>query len=139
MAWNKVGGPNTNATHYPCHIPQGVSSCGTSTFVDQTSSASPTVVDCMQLVQNIEGGTGSHEIENALGEQHQIAQYGSCKFGVQGMGKHGNIAFYVGDQDIVDIINTSVQKFSWNGLVSAKGMMSCSGDVTGQEVQWGLY
>lgn len=139
MAWNRVGGPNTNAPNYPCYIPEGESACGTSTFVGQTSGASPTVDDCLQLVRNIEGRPGRHEVENAFGDQHQIAEYGSCKFGVQGMGKDGNIAYYVGDQDIVDIINESVQRFTWNGLVGAKGTMSCSGDVTGQEVEWGIY
>lgn len=139
MAWNEVGGPQTNATNYPCHIPLGISECGSSTFVGQTSEGSPTVADCQQLVRNIEGTHGNWPVENALGDQHQIAQYGSCKFGVQGIGKYGNIVFHVGGQDIVDLVNESIQKFSWNGLVGAKGEMTCRGDVSGQTVEWGLY
>ncbi|KAK3936951.1 hypothetical protein QBC46DRAFT_461157 [Diplogelasinospora grovesii] len=138
-AWDATGGPSTSTANYPCIIPPGVNDCGTSTFVDQTSSASPLVADCLQIVKNIEGTSGEWEVENALGDQHQLVQSGTCKFGVQGMGKNGNINFHVGSQDIVDIINQAVKQFGGSGQVGAEGDMTCNGDVKGQDVQWGLY
>lgn len=138
-AWNGPGGPSTSTPNYPCITPQGKDDCGASTFVDQTSSASPLVSDCQQLVKNIQGTDGEWEVENAIGSQHQLVQFGECKFVVQGQGKNGNIDFHVGAQDIVDIINDSIQKFGGIGRVGAKGVMSCRGTVKGQDVEWGLY
>jgi hypothetical protein len=96
------------------------------------------VSDCQQIITNI-GSQGTWEVENAIGEQHQLVQYGSCAFGVQGDGKNGNVDFHVGSQDIVDLINSSVQQFASNGKVGASGYMTCNGDVEGQGVTWGLY
>ncbi|GFF84110.1 hypothetical protein IFM47457_06365 [Aspergillus lentulus] len=35
------------------------------------------------------------EVENAIGNQHQLVQFGSCAFGVQGQGKNGNVDFNI--------------------------------------------
>lgn len=138
-AWNGQGGPSTSTPNYPCIIPTGKDDCGDSTFVDQTSNASPKVSDCQQIVRNIQGTDGEWGVENAIGAQHQLVQFGECKFGVQGQGKNGNVHFKVGAQDIVDIINDSIQRFGGSGRVGAKGVMSCRGNVEGQDVEWGLY
>ncbi|KAK3934190.1 hypothetical protein QBC46DRAFT_300262 [Diplogelasinospora grovesii] len=138
-AWDQVNGPSTGTPGYPCIPAMGINDCGDSTFVDQTSDASPTVEDCLGIVNNIQGTAGDWEVENALGDQHQLVGFGSCNFGVQGDGKNGNIDFHVGAQDIVDIINTSIQKFGGSGKVGSKGEMSCKGTVKGQNVNWGLY
>ena len=107
--------------------------------MDQTSATSPPVSDCLQLIKNIEGTDGKWDIENAIGNQHQIAQFGRCRFGVTGLNKKGNIDFHVGTQDIIDIINDSINKFGGSGRVGSKGRMSCRGTVKGQDVEWGLY
>jgi hypothetical protein len=93
----------------------------------------------MQIVKNIQNTDGDWEVENAIGSQHQLVQFGSCAFGVQGQGKNGNVDFYIGAQDIVDIITDSVRQFGGSGKVGAKGVMSCDGTVKGQQVEWGLY
>lgn len=138
-AWNQAGGPSTSTPGYPCIPAMGVNDCGTSTFVDQTSSGSPMVADCLEIVKQIEGKHKSWEVENAVEQQHQLLHHGTCQFGVQGTSINGNINFHVGSQDIVDIINQSVKQFGGSGRVSAKGDMSCQGDVKGQPVHWGLY
>uniref|UniRef100_A0A0L0NAP9 chitinase n=1 Tax=Tolypocladium ophioglossoides (strain CBS 100239) TaxID=1163406 RepID=A0A0L0NAP9_TOLOC len=134
-----VHGTNTSVDNYPCVVPKGKNDYGALTLVDQTSDASPQVSDCLQIIKNIQGTDGEWEVENAVGKQHQIVQFGSCKFGVQGNGKNGNIDFNVGAQDIIDIINDSVKQFGGSGKVGANGEMSCSGTVKGQQVEWGLY
>ncbi|OAQ63718.2 chitinase [Pochonia chlamydosporia 170] len=141
-AWIGNGdGPDTSAPGYPCAVPKNDDFCGASTFVDQTSGASPPVSDCLALIKKIQDRSDptDHEIENAVGNQHQIEEYGECKFGVQGNGKNGNIDFHVGGQDIIDLINDSINKFGSSGRVGAKGSMSCKGTVKGQDVDWGLY
>ncbi|GFG26274.1 killer toxin subunits alpha/beta, partial [Aspergillus udagawae] len=90
--------------------------CGDLTIVNQTSDASPSVSDCMQIV-NIQNMDGDWE----------------------GQGKNGNIDFNVGAQDIVDIITDSVRQFGGSGKVGAMGVLSCDGTVKGQQVEWGLY
>jgi hypothetical protein len=137
-AWSRLGGPDTSAPNYPC-IVEGVNDCGESTFADQTSDASPSVADCLGIIKNIQGTNGEWEVENAAGHQHRVVSFGSCTFGVQAKGKHGNIDFHIGSQDIVDIINVAVQSFGGSGKVGAKGQMSCRGTVKGQDVEWGLY
>ncbi|KAL2830840.1 hypothetical protein BDW59DRAFT_158279 [Aspergillus cavernicola] len=95
--------------------------CGVSTFVDQkTSDASLTVSDYMQIVKNIANTDGKWEVENAIGSQYQLVQYGSCA-------------------DTVDIITDSVKQFGGSGNVGSKAEMSCSGNVKSQKVEWGLY
>jgi hypothetical protein len=138
-AWDQSGGQYTNVANYPCIPHQAPNHCQDSTFVDQTSDASPSVSDCMQIVKNIQNTDGDWEVENAIGSQHQLVQFGSCAFGVQGQGKNGNVDFYIGAQDIVDIITDSVRQFGGSGKVGAKGVMSCDGTVKGQQVEWGLY
>ncbi|KAL4745304.1 hypothetical protein BDW72DRAFT_211523 [Aspergillus terricola var. indicus] len=129
----------TTEENYPCIPHKSPDYCRDSTFVDQTSDASPSVEDCMQIVKNIQGTDGNWEVENAIGNQHQLVQYGGCAFGVQGIGKDGNIDYYIGAQDIVDIITDSVNKFGGSGKVGAKGEMECDGTVKDQTVEWGLY
>ncbi|CAK7236302.1 hypothetical protein SEUCBS140593_009574 [Sporothrix eucalyptigena] len=126
--------------NYPCNLPVAPDTCGVSTFVDQTSDASPLVSDCMQIVANIQGTNGEWEVENVAADQHQIVQSGSCKFGVQGNGG-GNPGFHVGAQDIVDIITSSIADYaSSSGKVGAKGVMPCNGFTSGSvTVTWGLY
>ncbi|AEO70565.1 glycoside hydrolase family 18 protein [Thermothielavioides terrestris NRRL 8126] len=125
--------------NWPCYIKPSPDDCQDSSFIDQTSDASPSVDDCMGIVHNIQGTQGEWEVENAIGEQHQLVQYGSCKFGIQGLNKQGNVAFYVGAQDIVDIITDSIKQFGGSGKVGAKGYMDCRGNVNDQDVEWGLY
>ncbi|KAI0014005.1 putative necrosis-inducing factor-domain-containing protein [Xylariaceae sp. FL0662B] len=141
-AWKEAwegGDIDTNVENYPCWIKPSISHCSDTTFVDQTSDASPSVDDCMTIVRNIQGTQGEWWLENAIGTQHQIAQHHSCAFGVQGLVKDGNINFLVGAQDIVDIITDAVSRFGGGGKVGAKGEMGCKGTVKTQSVEWGLY
>lgn len=61
--------------------------CGDSTFVDQTSDASPNVDDGRHIATNIAGG-GRWEAEASLGNQHQLVQWGPRSPGRGTLGWH---------------------------------------------------
>jgi hypothetical protein len=114
-----------------------INDCGDSSFENQTSGASPSVNDCLQIAANI-GGGGSWNVENELHHQHQLVQYGSCALGVQGSGD--GAWFNVGNQDIIDLIHSSINMYQWNGLVGSKGSMPCQGPPSENvSVTWGIY
>ncbi|KAH8885958.1 glycoside hydrolase family 18 protein [Thozetella sp. PMI_491] len=136
-AWSIVS--DKSVPNWPCYVKPSISDCSASTFVDQTSDASPSVDDCKVIITNIQNTQGEWEVENAVESQHQIVQYGSCKFGVQGKSINGNIDFHIGAQDIVDIITDAINQFGGSGKIGAKGEMSCKGDVSTVPVEWGLY
>ncbi|KAJ5611255.1 hypothetical protein N7510_007974 [Penicillium lagena] len=130
------------ATHHQTTNPvtilitrDSINDCGDSTFTNESTGGSPTVSDCQQIATNIAGG-GTWHVEG-YGIQHQLVQYGTCAFGVTNSDK----GFKIGNQDIIDLINGSISRFQWSGLVGAKGEMSCQDDfsVEDETVSWGLY
>lgn len=110
-----------------------VNDCGDSTFVDESSPASPLISDCQHLASNIAGG-GTWTIGED--DQRTLATYGTCAFGVE---VESGFVGYVGNQDIIDLINSSIEMFAWGALVGAKGEMSCQGPGGGSITDWGLY
>ncbi|KAI1833998.1 hypothetical protein DTO006G1_7751 [Penicillium roqueforti] len=113
-----------------------INDCGSSTFINQSSGGSPLVADCQHLARNIAGG-GTWTV-SASGSQHQLAQYGTCAFGIQGQVLE---TAHIGNQDIIDVINSSIAKFKWEGKIGAKGTMGCqtvtkSGNTP---MTWGIY
>ncbi|RDA94947.1 hypothetical protein CP533_0158 [Ophiocordyceps camponoti-saundersi (nom. inval.)] len=107
--------------------------CGSSSFENQGSEASPNIDDCKRIVWNIRRG-GRWTLFNS--NHRQLAQYGTCAFGAQ-----TDYPFkYVGNEDIMDLINDSIKYFArHDGKVGSKGKMDCSGGIFGGEVHWGLY
>lgn len=136
-SWSNPSQSNSSAPGYPCNPLQGVTKCSGYTYQDETSSASPKVSDCQTIVKNIQGTNG--EWTTGIGGQRDIASFGSCNFGVQNSGVTGDVTFYTGSQDIVNIINQAISQYASNGLVGAKGYMECGGDAGSQKVEWGLY
>ena len=134
---------HTEMDNYPCIGPQLSNLCGASSFYPDTTDASPLVSDCQQLVRNLQAGvawdSGVFRVESFLEVQHGIANYGTCVFGVQAIGTVGNVNFYVGSQDIVDLITNSIGQSTYNGKVGAHGSMPCKGTIHNQPVNWGLY
>lgn len=111
-----------------------VNDCGASTFINQSSGGSPAVTDCQQIATNIAGGgtwTATIDIQRTL------VSYGTCNLGVT---VTTGIDANIGNQDIMDLIHSSIQMFTYNGLVAAEGTMSCQ-DSFGfhQSVDWGIY
>ncbi|KAK3937373.1 putative necrosis-inducing factor-domain-containing protein [Diplogelasinospora grovesii] len=119
-----------------------VQDCDTPSFWNRTSNASPTVADCQQITQNIAGG-GTWYVLGIAG-QRQLVQYGTCAFGVTVFIPRGVLLTKIGNQDIINRINTSIDKFASNGLVGAEGLMECE-DILSADgyrddpVDWGIY
>lgn len=113
-----------------------VDHCFESTFENKTSGASPKVQHCLKLVSNISGG-GDWTINTY--KHSQIAQYGTCAFGVES--PKGDGWYMVGSQDIIDLINDSMNKYQSEGLVGAKGQMPCERKGDGHEIDvvWGIF
>ncbi|PPQ76545.1 hypothetical protein CVT24_010962 [Panaeolus cyanescens] len=115
-----------------------INNCADSTFVNQSSGGSPLVSDCLQIAANIAGG-GTWTAPLLF--PTQLVQYGTCAFGTQS-GFHLGVSNYkVGNADIIDIINDSVNRFQWYGRVGAKGRMPCQVDPIQLNimVDWGIY
>ncbi|KAH8904978.1 hypothetical protein BR93DRAFT_759529 [Coniochaeta sp. PMI_546] len=118
-------------------------SCGSSSFWDRTSDASPFANDCLNIAKSVEKG-GKWNVESVTGNQHQLVEWGTCAFGVQPTDHVGGY-FEIGNLDIIDIINTSVDQFAnfHGGKVGSAGYMECGGSLgahgTSHGVQWGIY
>jgi hypothetical protein len=85
-------------------------------------------------------GGGSWTV--ALIDQHQLVQYGTCAFGVQASYVIGIVDYRVGNQDIIDLIHSSVDMYGGAGVVGSKGTMPCQCDVDPGgtiSVTWGIY
>ncbi|KAM0453130.1 hypothetical protein ACHAPV_009086 [Trichoderma viride] len=86
---------------------------------------------------NIQGTNG--EWTTGIGSQRHIASLGTCHFGVDNSGVTGDVTYYTGSQDIVNIITQSIALYGGGDQVGAKGYMECAGDAGSQYVEWGLY
>lgn len=108
--------------------------------MDQTSDASPSIEDCLQIIRNIQYDGDTQWDHTVVGHnQREVAKYGSCAFGIEASKTKGNVKFWVGGQDVIDLINSSIENYGKNGRVGAKGDMLCNGNLQSQEVTWGLY
>ncbi|KAK4182421.1 putative necrosis-inducing factor-domain-containing protein, partial [Podospora australis] len=94
--------------------------CGGSSFQGETTGGSPSVNDCNTLRNNIAGdGTWTQ-----AGGFRELAKYGDCKFVIHNYAN--NNLFYVGNEDIRDIIRDSINQFQSGGRVGATGEMPCN-------------
>lgn len=72
--------------------------------------------------------------------QVELAISGSCAFGVEPRhSADGNVWFNVGAQDVIDLIQGSVDRFGGGGRVGAKGDMDCEGNIQVEQMEWGIY
>lgn len=129
-----------SSDNYPCDIPPGKSTCEDSSFIDQTTGASPLVTDCQTIIRNIEGDGSTDFDHEVVGHPHrEILSDGTCAFGIEATKTDGNVQFTVGGQDVIDIINDSIARFARDGKIGAKGNMNCNGNVKSQPMEWGIY
>ncbi|EME81435.1 uncharacterized protein MYCFIDRAFT_23545, partial [Pseudocercospora fijiensis CIRAD86] len=94
----------------------GCNDCGISTFVALSTDPSQNalVTDCQQMIANIQGD--QEWTVNA--NNRVIVSYGSCFFNaVAPNGGQANI----GNGDVIDLVNDSIEMFAKNGYVSVKG------------------
>lgn len=105
--------------------------CGHSDFENKTSPGSPWINDCLQLAWNIRGN-GDWAL-NAFGWR-VIASYGTCAFGGQATG-YDLTNVRIGNEDVIDLINSSIQLFAWDGKVGSRGRTTCGRN----SIEWGVH
>jgi len=93
--------------------------CGPSTFNDASSPGSTLVSDSQNLAANVISPSDTYV---AWRGTNIIGQSGTCAFAITGNSKIR--VGSVGGQNIIDIINSSIDQFQWVGLVGAEGGMS---------------
>jgi len=119
-----------------------INNCGGSSFINRTGPYAPLVNDCRQIAYNIRNG-GTWVTDGAAGNHRQLVQYGTCAFGVEIKG--GDPTFFdqykVGNSDIIDLINDSINRFQSGGRIGAEGRMPCQKVIQNGDawVSWGIY
>lgn len=107
--------------------------------MDETSGASPLVEDCLQIVKELqEDSTKAWDV--LLFGHHTLKKSGACAFGAEA--RHlpdGNQHFWLGGQDMIDLIRSAANKFGDGKRMGGKGNMDCDGDNMVEQVQWSIY
>jgi hypothetical protein len=135
-AWDTPGADTQPG--YPC-IGVLESDCEGYTYYGDSSCASPYIKDCQQMLQNFDQ-SGGHNIE--IGHNVQIANYQTCALNVKGPA--GKTFYSVGLQDIIDLVNNSINNGSlynpdYPTQIGAGGSMVCSAQPQGTEnVAWSI-
>ncbi|KAK8920778.1 hypothetical protein VCV18_008081 [Metarhizium anisopliae] len=108
-----------------------VDDCGASTFENHYSNGSPLVAA---------GASPQISPMAALGPLPISAIYGTCALGVEVLRPFGTLSTRIGNQDIIDLINESINRFQWQDKVDAAGNIMCQTESSTQNrVAWGLY
>ncbi|KAK3312158.1 hypothetical protein B0H66DRAFT_578425 [Apodospora peruviana] len=136
----KVGAPGKGSTpNWPCDAVKGLSKCGEYEFDEGSTGAdSPSVTDCEQIIRNIQGDTTTDWSQEVVGKPWRDLKAGGCKFSFRASKINGNSVFYVGGQNVIDLIEQSVKDFAKDGKVSASGHMTCGGSAVKQWTEWKL-
>lgn len=131
--------PMANTTNPASFIPgRRNKACWGYTFRNEGSAASPLDEDCKRLIANI-ANDGVWEVEAAAPlRQHQLAQWGTCAFGVEKDNESGDLFYYVGNDDIIHILESAMALWG-SDKVGAKGWMSCSALIEPPTIKWGIY
>ncbi|PKY01174.1 hypothetical protein P168DRAFT_284707 [Aspergillus campestris IBT 28561] len=116
--------------------------CNKSTYTNEVSGGSPKTSDCKTLADNISGG-GDWTSSGA--SQRELAKHGSCRFGTEEAAGEGSLNYYVGNEDIIDVINEMIKRFDpeGNGRLGGSGEFHCdvpaaNGGRAGK-IKWGIY
>lgn len=118
---------------------KSVNDCGESSFDSLPADRFALAADCRVIASNIANG-GTWTVEASTGNPHQLVQYGTCAFGVKLVQASEGWQYKVGNQDIIDLITTSIEKFEKDGLVAARGIMQCEALVGHpMGVYWAIY
>ncbi|EJT73572.1 hypothetical protein GGTG_07428 [Gaeumannomyces tritici R3-111a-1] len=105
---------------------------------DSTNDDSPSVADCEQIIRNIQGDINTNWTQEVVDKPWRDLKANGCKFSFRASKSRGNSAFYVGGQNVIDLIEKSVEDYAKNGKVSASGHMTCGGTAVKQWTEWKL-
>ncbi|ETS75025.1 hypothetical protein PFICI_13509 [Pestalotiopsis fici W106-1] len=135
-----VGAPKKGSTpNWPCDAVKGLSNCGDYEYDNgSTKDDSPSVADCEQIIRNIQGDTTTEWTQAVVGKPWRDITAKGCKFSFRASKIDGNSEFYVGGQNVIDLIEKSVKDYAKDGKVSASGHMKCGATVKKQVTEWKL-
>ncbi|KAM7212489.1 hypothetical protein V8F06_012111 [Rhypophila decipiens] len=134
-----VGSPGKGSTpNWPCDPPKGTSKCGEYEYDEgnDTNDDSPLVRDCEQIIRNIQGDTETDWDQDVVGKPWRHIKADGCSFSFRASKINGNSKFYVGGQNVIDLIEQSVKDKAKNGRISASGHMTCGGSAVKQWTEW---
>ncbi|RKU48460.1 hypothetical protein DL546_002720 [Coniochaeta pulveracea] len=130
---------------FPIDVGNLDNKCQNSTFIDETSNGSPLASDCMVIVSNIRAG-GTWRVEDVLGYEHQLVQYGTCAYAVRpGEEQWGHLGAYykLGNEDIMHTIVDAANMFASadTGRLGASGRMHCENgaDQWLKTINWRIF
>lgn len=114
--------------------------CGNSSFVNKSSSGSPTVGDC-NCIRNRALATPRSYLSylrdaQQQGGWHRLTTCRTCVFGFKTSNAFGTI---VGTSDIADLIRDSINRFQWNRRVGAEGKMGCGNGLETASTNWAIF
>lgn len=95
--------------------------CGVSSFVNMTSSNSPTSGDC-NLLRDQQTRFPQQYTVNKSTSWKTVVWFGTCAFAVK---TTANYPAALGNEDIADVMRDSLAKFTSGGRIGAEGSMPC--------------
>ncbi|KAK1762199.1 putative necrosis-inducing factor-domain-containing protein [Phialemonium atrogriseum] len=120
--------------------------CGATTWDPKTGTRSPLISDCVAVAAHVaDSATGYYAVRgfgDDAGTFQGLLYSGSCYFGIRPKTAADagiTYAWYIGTQDIQDLIRDSISQFGKKGRVSVEGDMSCKNDESVMDVHWGIY
>lgn len=106
--------------------------CGMSSFAGETSTGSPKISDCVNLVEKF-NPSKTYKIGT---ERKEMGRYGNCRF----MARAYSANTKLGNEDIRDLLRSSIDRYAKDGRVGARGSMHCAGGGSGAEkVDWWVW
>ena len=116
--------------------------CNQYTYKNEASDGSPKTSDCKTLADNI---SGSGDWTSSGASQRELAKNGGCAFGTEEADGEGSALYYVGNEDIIDVINEMIKQFDpeGNGKLGGSGEFHCDVPAAkggkAAKIKWGIY
>ncbi|PLN86539.1 putative necrosis-inducing factor-domain-containing protein [Aspergillus taichungensis] len=116
--------------------------CNQYSYKNEASGGSPQTSDCKTLAENI---AGSGDWTSSGASQRELAKHGSCAFGTEEADGEGSLLYYVGNEDIIDVINEMIKQFDpeGNGRLGGSGEFHCDVPAANggkaAKIKWGIY
>ncbi|KAK6082233.1 hypothetical protein SCUP234_03760 [Seiridium cupressi] len=111
---------------------QYANKCGGTTWNQKTSASSPLARDCSAIVDDLAGEETGGVMLSGLRGLSTVRREGTCHFGVE---PHDVGGFYMGRDDMADLIRDAISMWTKDGKVGGGGVTKC-GDM---EVKWSIY
>lgn len=97
--------------------------CDGSSFINQTSMASPDFGDCEIIRARMRANPQTFRVPVSISRAYlAIVSYQTCVFGAYNQNYGGAL---IGNDDIADLVRDTTVMFTWNKRMGARGEMKC--------------